>query len=126
LNRHRPYSRHGTAHKPGYRVHWQDSFFGHSVHWRARQRPPLTHEEELAIAHRILIEHGFVYCLRCTRGWIDAHLDAEARRLGVAVVRVGEAALEVCPRCAPYARLLTCLTQRLGTLLGGPVVSGAP
>jgi hypothetical protein len=85
-----------------------------SVIWHNRRKA--TPEERRAIAYHILLEMGFVHCLRCTRGWLDGDLDAEAQQLGVTVVRIGEVKLELCPRCLLGERLLVVLAHRLGHL----------
>jgi hypothetical protein len=107
------YWRYASTDIRGFRMTVDHAFFGQSVLWNRRRKRPLTKAAQHAIAHQILIGMGYVYCLRCTRGWLDAELDAKAPQLGMCIVRIGEAAVEVCPRCTLVERLLRLLGQRL-------------
>ena len=75
----------------------RERFFWHAIHHQARRHPSTMTEAEMdAITRAVLIERGFRRC-RCDSWWDDARVEAEAQDLGVMIVRVGEAALDVCP-----------------------------
>lgn len=107
------YWRHSSADARGHLLGVEHAFFGPSVVWNHRRKHRLTDEERRAITYHLLLEMGFIHCLRCTRGWIDAELDAEAQQLGVSVVRIGETKMELCPRCLLGEQLLAVLANRL-------------
>jgi hypothetical protein len=110
------YWRHSSADTRGHLLTIEHAFLGQSVTWHNRRK--YTLEERRALAYGFLLDMGWVHCQRCRRGWLDAELDAQAQQLGVSVVRIGEAKLELCPRCLLGERLLMVLAARLTTLQG--------
>jgi hypothetical protein len=82
----------------------RERFFRHALRHQARRHPTTMTDAEMdAMTSSVLIARGYRRC-RCDRWWQDARLDVEARDLGVIIVRAGEAALDVCPRCALVAQ----------------------
>ena len=108
-NRH---SRHSSTHRPSDRRHWRTaSLWGRSLWWRMRHQSP--EETGCPLTGLILIEAERLTCRRCTRVWDGDMVKAVAEGVGVSIVRSGEAALEVCPWCGVYERLLSILSARL-------------
>jgi len=92
---------------------WSTRFARHSIRWYGQHHPTtLTEDEQDATVRYLLMDAGGRMC-RCTRWWFDATLDEEARQLSVTIRRAGDAALDVCPRCALYTQLLAVLESQL-------------
>ena len=94
--------------------HESKHFRKHTLRWFTKRhaRPHTDAEKDAALRWFMVTQMGALIC-RCDCYWRESTLDDEAQQLGVTIVRRGETQLDVCPRCALYAKLLGVLESRV-------------